>query len=102
MLINDNQYLYVIDEIKKEIEKAQYKAALRVNRELVVLYHEIGQIINQHKSWGNKFIDNLAKDIKLAYTDNTGYSVRNLKYMAKFAQIYPDIEFVQQAVAQIP
>ena len=102
MLINDNQYLSVIDEIKKEIEKAQYKAVLQVNRELIVLYHEIGQIINQHKSWGNKFIDNLAKDIKLAYPDNTGYSVRNLKYMAKFAQIYPDIEFVQQAVAQIP
>lgn len=102
MLINDNQYLSVIDEIKKEIEKAQYKTALQVNRELIVLYHEIGQIINQHKSWGNKFIDNLAKDIKLAYPGNTGYSVRNLKYMAKFAQIYPDIEFVQQAVAQIP
>lgn len=102
MLINDNQYLSVIDEIKKEIEKAQYKAALQVNRELIVLYHEIGQIINLHKSWGNKFIDNLAKDIKLAYPENTGYSVRNLKYMAKFAQIYPDIEFVQQAVAQIP
>ena len=32
----------------------------------------------------------------------TGYSVRNLKYMAKFAAAYQDIQFVQQAVAQIP
>ena len=30
------------------------------------------------------------------------FSVRNLKYMAKFAEIYPDREFVQQVVAQIP
>ena len=46
-------------------------------------------------------IDNLAKDIKLAYPSSTGYSVRNLKYMAKFAATY-DEQFVQQAVAQIP
>ena len=31
-----------------------------------------------------------------------GYSVRNLKYIAKFAETYPDCEFVQQVVAQIP
>lgn len=37
-------------------------------------------IINEHKSWENKFIDNLAKDIKLAYPNSTGYSIRNLKY----------------------
>lgn len=30
-----------------------------------------------------------------------GYSVRNLKYMAKFDETYPDCEFVQQVVAQI-
>lgn len=31
-----------------------------------------------------------------------GYSVRNLKYMAKSAEAYPENEFVRQAVAQIP
>lgn len=30
-----------------------------------------------------------------------GYSVRNLKYMAKFAETYPDREFVQMVSAQI-
>ena len=59
-------------------------------------------MINEHKSWGNKFIDNLAADIKLSFPNATGYSARNLKYMAKFAAIYPDFEFVQQVVAQIP
>ena len=47
-------------------------------------------------------LENLAKDIKLDFPKATGYSVRNLKYMAKFALIYPDLEFVQQVVAQIP
>ena len=102
MLINDNQYLSVIESIKTEISKAQYNAALQVNKELTLLYYHIGRIINAHKSWGNKFIDNLARDIKIAYPNSTGYSVRNLKYMAKFAAEYPDEEFVQRAVAQIP
>lgn len=102
MLLNDNQYLSVIETVKAEISKAQYKATLQVNREMILLYHGIGKVINEHKTWGSKFIDNLAKDIKIAFPTSTGYSVRNLKYMAKFAAAYPETEFVQQVVAQIP
>lgn len=100
--MNDNQYLSIIENIKQEINNSQFKAAVSVNRELVMLYYNIGLIINEHKTWGNKFIENLAKDIKLAFPNSTGYSVRNLKYMAKFASEYPDRKFVQQAVAQLP
>ena len=102
MLINDNQYLSLVDMVKKEIRSTQYSAALAVNRELILLYYRIGKVINQHKTWGNKFIDNLSKDLRLEYPESTGYSVRNLKYMSKFAEVYPDEEFVQQVVAQIP
>lgn len=101
MLINDNQYLSVIESIKKQISEAKYKAVIEVNKELTLLYYNIGRTINEHKSWGNKFIDNLAKDIKLAYPNATGYSVRNLKYMAKFAAEYPDEKIVQGVLAQI-
>ena len=102
MLMNSNEYLEIVKSIREEIKVAQYKAAVSVNRELIMLYYNIGRVINEHKSWGNKFIDNLAADIKLSFPSATGYSVRNLKYMAKFAAIYPDFEFVQQVVAQIP
>ncbi|MBR3767013.1 MAG: DUF1016 family protein [Clostridia bacterium] len=102
MLINNNEYLKIIEDIKSDIKKSQYKAALSVNRELIMLYYNIGKIINEHKSWGNKFIDNLATDIKLSFPDVKGYSVRNLKYMAKFSETYPDEEFVQTVSAQIP
>ena len=76
-------------------------ALLQVNKELTLLYYHIGRIINEHKSWGNKFIDNLARDIKIAYPNSTGYSVRNLKYMAKFTAEYPDEQIVQEVLAQI-
>ncbi len=102
MLMNSNDYFNTIEAIKSEIKTAQYKAALSANRELIMLYYNIGNIINEHKAWGNKFIDNLAADIKLEFPNVKGYSVRNLKYMAKFAETYSDKQFVQQVVAQIP
>lgn len=102
MLMNESEYIAIIDCVKANIRQAQYQATVNVNRELILLYYRIGQIINEHKQWGNKFIENLSTDIKLAFPDTTGYSVRNLKYMAKLAETYDDEEFVQQAVAQIP
>lgn len=102
MLINSGEYFETIEQIKQEIRAAQYKAALQVNKELILLYHSIGTVINEHKTWGNKFVDSLAKDIKLSFPNATGFSVRNLKYMAKYAQAYLDREFVQTVSAQIP
>lgn len=102
MLMNSGEYLKTLEQVKREIKASQYKAMIHVNTELIMLYYNIGTVINQHKSWGNKFIENLARDIKADFPGSTGYSVRNLKYMAKFAAAYPNIEFVQQAVAQIP
>lgn len=102
MLMNSTEYISVVDNIKKGIKAAQYRAVVHANQELLLLYHDIGSVINEHKVWGNKFIENLARDIRLEFPEKKGFSQRNLKYMAKFALIYPDREFVQQVVAQIP
>lgn len=100
--MNTSEYLSVIENIKSEIKAAQYRATIHVNADMLLLYHDIGCVINGHKVWGNKFVDNLAADIRSAFPNSKGYSVRNLKYMAKFAEIYPDREFVQTVSAQIP
>jgi len=102
MLINNNEYLSVVSDIKARIKNAQHRVMLSANSELVALYWSIGKVINENSAWGNKFVDNLARDIKHDFPSVTGYSVRNLKYMAKFAKTYDDFEFVQRTVAQIP
>lgn len=102
MLMNNNEYFDIIESIKAEIKNAQYKAVVSVNKELIMLYYNIGKVINEHKTWGSKFIENLAADIHLSFPKVKGYSVRNLKYMAKFAAEYADEKFVQQVVAQLP
>ena len=100
--MNTQEYLSVIENIKSEITATQYRATVHVNTDMLLLYYDIGCVINEHKLWGNKFIDNLAADIRIAFPKSKGYSVRNLKYMAKFAETYSEREFVQQVVAQIP
>lgn len=71
-----------ISAIKSKIKGAQYRAVLGANRELITLYWRIGQVINAHKTWGNKFVENLAADIKLAFPNATGYSARSKRLCA--------------------
>lgn len=98
-------YADLLHTLKERIRQAQVKAALSVNRELVLLYWQIGREIlarQANESWGAKIIDRLAADLSREFPDMKGFSTRNLKYMRAFAEAYPDNQFVQQAVAQIP
>src|SRR5436190_15817941 len=92
-------------DLKERIRSAQVRAALAVNRELVLLYWQIGRDIlarQQQRGWGARVIDRLAADLHQAFPEMQGFSRRNLKYMRAFAEAWPDEPIVQQAAAQIP
>jgi len=95
MLISNNEYFEVLDGIKTRIKEAQYRAVLGANREQILLYWNIGKIIIENTQYGKGFIENLARDIKLEFPNAKGYSVRNLRYMRKFAELVYDEEKVQ-------
>ena len=98
-------YQQFLQNLKQRIRNAQLRAALSVNRELVLLYWQIGREIltkQQQQGWGAKVIDRLSNDLRSAFPDMKGFSSRNLKYMRKFAQTYSDKQIVQQLAAQIP
>ena len=99
--IEVNKYKEIFENVKNEILKSQYKAMQSINKELIYMYWNIGKIILANSEWGNKFIDNLAIDLKLEFPNVNGFSIRNLKNMKKFAEEYPDFEFVQSVTAQI-
>jgi len=104
MLPANDEYRQLLSSIKAQIQTSQFRAISAVNRELIALYWNIGRLIldnQQRDGWGSRFIDNLAADIKLDFPEMTGFSVRNLQYMRKYAQEYPDFEFVQTVSAQI-
>ncbi|MBS0469295.1 MAG: DUF1016 family protein [Proteobacteria bacterium] len=94
-----------LSELKTRIHSAQQRAALAVNRELVLLYWQIGRDIlarQTEQGWGAKVIERLAHDLHTAFPQMKGFSRANLMYMRAFAQAWPSEEFVQQPVGQLP
>ncbi len=94
-----------LSKLKERIRGAQVRAALAVNRELVLLYRQIWRDIlarQQNAGWGGKVIDRLARDLKSAFPEMQGLSRTNLLYMRAFAEAWPDETIVQQVVGQIP
>lgn len=92
-------------DLKTRIHTAQQRAALAVNRELVLLYWQIGQDIlarQAEQGWGAKVIERLSQDLRSAFPEMKGFSRANLMYMRAFAAAWPDEKIVQQAVGQLP
>ena len=98
-------YLKFIEEVKSEIQKQRISVVLNANSSMICLYWNIGRAIlkkQEGEGWGAKVIDRMAKDLKDAFPEMSGFSPRNIKYMRKFAECWPDFQIVQQVVAQIP
>lgn len=98
-------YLKFIEEVKAEIRKQRISVVLNANSGMICLYWSIGKAImkkQEEEGWGAKVIDRMSKDIKDAFPEMSGFSPRNIKYMRKFAECWPDYTIVQRVVAQIP
>ncbi|QPN62810.1 YhcG family protein [Synechococcus sp. CBW1004] len=92
-------------ELKTRIHQAQQRAARSVNRELVLLYWQIGRDILERQGregWGAKVIERLSVDLRNAFPEMKGFSRANLLYMRAFAEAWPDRQIVQQAIGQLP
>lgn len=102
MLMDSAEYLAVLAQVKTEVGDTRREVIWAANARLVIGYWRVGSIINAHKVWGSKFTQNLSRDIRLAFPGVTGYSPRNLLYMAQLAAAYPDVDFAQRPAAQLP
>jgi predicted nuclease of restriction endonuclease-like (RecB) superfamily len=94
-------YKSLLGDIKTRIRKAQLKATLAVNGEMIQLYWDIGNMIHQRQQeqgWSSKVIPKLARDLKNELAEIKGFSERNLGYMLRFAKTYP---ILQQPVAKL-
>lgn len=90
--------------MKHRVQKARTQAILSVNRELILLYWQLGREIlsrQNDQGWGSKVVDRLSRDLKVAFPEMKGFSRRNLLYMRSLAEAASE-KFVQQLVAQLP
>jgi len=98
-------YQALLGDLKERIRAAQIRAALSVNRELVVLYWQIGRAIQQRQEeygWGAQVIARLSADLRQAFPVMKGFSPRNLQYMRTLAGAYPDEAIAQQLLRDLP
>jgi len=94
-----------LHNLKERIRTAQVRAALAVNRELVLLYWQIGREIlerQQREGWGTKVVEKLSIDLRREFPEMKGFSRSNLMYMRSFAEAYEDGEIIQRSVGQLP
>ena len=83
------EYTNFLEHLKERVATSRYKASISVNKELILLYHYIGtEILKRQKNfgWGTKVIENISRDLRLAFPDMKGFSLANLANMRRFAQ----------------
>jgi len=85
MKIMQLEYKNWLSDLKSRIRSVQAKAAVAVNTTLIAFYWELGKMIAEKEhAWGDKLIDQLAKDLKEEFPDMKGFSSSNLKYCKRF------------------
>jgi DUF1016 N-terminal domain len=96
-------YQALLKDIKSRIRKAQIKASLAVNRELIQLYWDIGGlIVNRQRAegWGKSVVEKLASDIQKDFPGIEGFSPRNLWRMRAFYLAWVHSEAMPLAVGK--
>ena len=99
-----NEYAEFLVDIKARIRQRQYQAFRAVNTEMVALYWEIGESIDQKQEklgWGKSVVVTLASDLQLEFPGRNGFSVQNLWYMRQFYSAYRDLPKLQPLVGEI-
>lgn len=103
-LFQSDDYELFLRELKERIRTAQIKAAVAVNKELILLYWQIGQEIlvrQQQQGWGTNVINRLAQDLQKEFREMKGFSARNLSYMRSLALSCPDEQILQEVLAKL-
>ncbi len=97
-IVNDREYLQILEKIKKSYKDRQLKAAVSVNSEMLRFYYSLGgEIIDlqAESRWGNGFYKKLSSDLQKDIPNVKGFSVTNLKYMKRFSEMYSSLNHPQ-------
>ena len=97
-------YTSFLTEVKGRIQTARLQAGRAVNRELVMLYWDIGRgIVEKQKTagWGEAVVERLAADLRAEFPDMRGFSADNVWRMRQFYADHSTPEFLEQAVPEL-
>ena len=98
----DKDFKDLVLFVKQDILKTRFDVQENANIELIKLYFRIGKIVSENVKYGNKFLQNFSKSLKLEFPNSTGFSTRNLSRMKKFYEKYKDLSNLPPLVAKLP
>jgi hypothetical protein len=96
-------YAAFLIEVKSRIHSARLNAGRAVNRELILLYWDIGRGIVEKQTvegWGESVVERLAADLRAEFPDMRGFSPFNVWRMRQLYLEYTSSEFLAQAVPE--
>ncbi|MGM9764011.1 MAG: YhcG family protein [Candidatus Cryptobacteroides sp.] len=94
LTILDSDYTKWVEDLSVRYRQSQIKAAVKVNREMLEFYWELGRDIvklKAEKRWGDKFLSNLSMDLRKFMPDAKCFSQTNLLYMKNFYLLYNSV-----------
>jgi predicted nuclease of restriction endonuclease-like (RecB) superfamily len=97
-------YTSFLTEVKGRIQTARLQAGRAVNRELVMLYWDIGcGIIERQKTlgWGDAVVECFAADLRAEFPDMRGFSDNSVWLMRQLYAEYSTPEFLEQVVQEL-
>jgi len=103
--LSSHEYVNFLNSIKNQIQQSRINAFRVVNRELLLLYQNLGKQIVEAQDkygWGKSIVENLSKDLMKLFPGNSGFSPRNLWLMRQFYLEYVNCAILQPLVAEIP
>jgi predicted nuclease of restriction endonuclease-like (RecB) superfamily len=98
------EYRQFIEDLKARVTAARISAARAVNRDLILLYWDIGRGIvekQQTLGWGESVVEMVSADLRQAFPGMSGFLPRNVWYMRRFYEAYTNSEFLAQAAGEI-
>jgi predicted nuclease of restriction endonuclease-like (RecB) superfamily len=102
--LNAPDYAAFLSDVKARIAAARTDAARAVNRELVLLYWDLGRAIvekQQALGWGDAVVETLARDLAAAFPAVRGFSASNLWRMRQLFTTLTEPDFLAQAVREL-
>lgn len=96
-------YAAFLAEVKGRIHSARLIAGRAVNRELVLLYWDIGRGIVEKQTvegWGDAVVESLGRDLREEFPDMRGFSAVNLWRMRRFVAEHTAPEFLAQVARE--
>jgi hypothetical protein len=103
-VMTSSEYRRFIEDLKARVISARISAVRTVNRDVILLYWDIGRGIREKQQalgWGDSIVEMVSADLRQAFPGSFGFSPQNVWRMLQFFRTYTDDLFLSQVVREL-